>query len=239
MYGYYKSPLNPLRISKNGIHLQIEKDGNTLHYERTVLNESIEKILLTKDCGIIINPIETQKIRNQVTPYLLIEFEKSVFVEPKGTNNAYITFPVDIGIFISGHKNYDLLDIFTLARQKYTLYGTPRNGVICKYHRSPVLTSIPTNVDPLINGVMKLKLINTTDAWIEITKSVFDSHEMKVYFNETLVSMRANMKILNEKIAETEFINSGIKKGMKKSLEIFEPAKITVTQKKYTMEEGL
>lgn len=239
MYGYYKSPLNPLRISKDGIHLQIKKDGNTLHYERTILNDSIEKILLTKDCGIIINPIEAHKIRNQVTPYLLIEFEKSVFVEPKGTNIVYITFPIDIGVFISGHKNYDLLDIFTLAKQKYTLYGDPRNGVICKYHKSPVLTSIPTNLNPLINGVVKLKLINTTDAWIEITKSVFDSHEMKVYFNEALVSMRANMKILNEKIAETEFVNSGIKRGMKKSLEIFEPAKITVTQKKFSMEEGL
>ncbi|NYT03287.1 MAG: hypothetical protein GKC00_01120 [Candidatus Methanofastidiosa archaeon] len=62
---------------------------------------------------------------------------------------------------------------------------------------------------------------------------------MKVYFNEALVSMRANMKILSEKIAETEFVNSGIKRGMKKALEVFEPAKITVSQKKFTMEEGL
>jgi len=239
MYGYYKSPLNPLRISKDGVHLQIKKDGNNLHYERTILNDSVEKILLTKDCGIIINPIETNKIRNQVTPYLLIEFEKSVFVEPKGTNNVYVTFPVDIGVFISGHKNYDLLDVFTLARQKYTLYGDPRSGVICKYHKSPVFTSIPTDMNPLINGVMKLKLINTTDDWIEITKSVFDTHEMKVYFNETLVSMKANMKVISEKIAETEFVNSGIKKGMKKALEVFEPSKIAVSQKKFTMEEGL
>lgn len=238
MYGYYRSPLNPLRISKDGVHLQIKKDGNNLHYERTILNDSVEKILLTKDCGIIINPIETNKIRNQVTPYLLIEFDKSVFVEPKGTNSVYITFPVDIGVFISGHKNYDLLDVFTLAKQKYTLYGDPRSGVICKYHKSPVFTSMPTDVNPLINGVMKLKLINTTEDWIEITKSVFDSHEMKVFFDETLVSMKANMKVISEKIAETEFVNSGIKKGMKKALEIFEPSKIAVSQKKYTMEEG-
>ena len=239
MYGYYKSPLNPLRISKEGIHLQIEKDGNTLRYERTSPNESIEEILLTKDCGIIINPIEAQKIHKQVSQYLLIEFEKSVFVEPKDTNNIYLTFPIDIGVFISGRKNYDLLDTFTLAKQKYTLYGDPRNGVICKYHKSPVFTSLPNNLNPLINGVMKLKLINTTDDWIEITKSVFDSHEMKVYFNVALVSMRAHMKILSEKIAETEFINSGVKRGMKKALEVFEPSKITVSQKKFTMEEGL
>jgi len=119
------------------------------------------------------------------------------------------------------------------------LYGNPRNGVICKYHKSPVFTSIPSDVNPLINGLMKLKLINTTDRWIEVTKSVFDSYEMKVYFNENLVSMKANMKILTEKIAETEFVDSGIKKGMKKALEMFESTKIAVTQKKYTMEDGI
>ncbi len=239
MYGYYKSPLNPLRLSKEGIHLQIEKDGDHLRYERTSSTESIEKILLTKDCGIIINPIEAQKLNKQVSQYLLIEFEKSVFVEPKDTTSIYLTFPVEIGVFISGRKNYELLDSFTLARQKYTLYGDPRNGVICKYHKSPVFTSIPNNLNRLINGVMKLKLINTTDEWVEVTKSIFDSHEMKVYFDANLVSMKANMKILTQKIAETELVNSGIKKGMKKALEVFEPTRINVTQKKFTMEEGL
>ncbi|NMA30856.1 MAG: DUF432 domain-containing protein [Candidatus Methanofastidiosa archaeon] len=134
MYGYYKSPLHPLRISKEGVNLLIEKDGNNLRYKRTSSNETVEKILLTKDCGIIINPIEVLKFQKQLAQYQLIEFEKSVFVEPRDTNNIYLTFPVDIGIFISGRKNYDLLDTFTFAKQKYTLYGTPRDGVICKYH---------------------------------------------------------------------------------------------------------
>ncbi|NMA30855.1 MAG: DUF432 domain-containing protein [Candidatus Methanofastidiosa archaeon] len=86
---------------------------------------------------------------------------------------------------------------------------------------------------------MKLKLINTTDTWIEVTKSVFDSQEMKVYFNENLVSIRATMKILSGKIAETEFISAGIKRGMKKSLEVLESGRIVVSQKKFIMEEGL
>lgn len=239
MYGYYKSPLHPLRISKEGVNLLIEKDGNNLRYKRTSSNETVEKILLTKDCGIIINPIEVLKFQKQLAQYQLIEFEKSVFVEPRDTNNIYLTFPVDIGIFISGRKNYDLLDTFTFAKQKYTLYGTPRNGVICKYHKSPVFTSLPSNLNPLVDGVMKLKLINTTDTWIEVTKSVFDSQEMKVYFNENLVSIRATMKILSGKIAETEFISAGIKRGMKKSLEVLESGRIVVSQKKFIMEEGL
>ena len=80
MYGYYKSPLNPLRILKDNIHLSIEKDGNTLLYKRTCLNESIEKLLLTKDCGIIINPVEPLKTPKEVTPHLLIEFEKGILL---------------------------------------------------------------------------------------------------------------------------------------------------------------
>ena len=108
-----------------------------------------------------------------------------------------------------------------------------------QYHKSPVFTSLPNNLNPLVDGVMKLKLINTTDTWIEVTKSVFDSQEMKVYFNESLVSIRATMKILSGKIAETEFISSGIKRGMKKSLEVLESGRIVASQKKFIMEEGL
>ena len=238
MYGYYKSPLNPLRILKDNIHLSIEKDGNTLLYKRTCLNESIEKLLLTKDCGIIINPVEPLKTPKEVTPHLLIEFEKGSFIEPKGTSNIYLTFPIDIGVFISGRKNYDLLDVFSLSKQKYTLYGDPRNGVICKYYKSPVYTSIPEDIDPFIEGVMRLKIFNTTDNWIEVKIGIFDAHAMKIYFNEKFVSLRVNMKISTEKTAETEFIDSGIKKGMKKSLEVFTWTKIPVANKKYVMGEG-
>ncbi len=238
MYGYYKPPLNPLRISKGGINLSIEKENNYLQYKRTCCDSSVEKLLLTEDCGIIINPVEPLKTPKDVTPYLLIDFEKAVFVEPKGVSKIYITFPVDIGIFISGHKNYDLLDVFTLAMQKFTLYGDPGSGIICKYHKSPIYTSLPEEINILSEGIMRLIIINTTDRWEEITKFVFDSHGMKIYFDEKLVSLKANMKLITDNIAETDFVDSGIQKGMKKSLEVYTVAKLPVTLKRFTMEEG-
>ena len=85
---------------------------------------------------------------------------------------------------------------------------------------------------------MRLKIFNTTDNWIEVKIGIFDAHAMKIYFNEKFVSLRVNMKISTEKTAETEFIDSGIKKGMKKSLEVFTWTKIPVANKKYVMGEG-
>lgn len=238
MYGYYRSPLSPLRISKEGVNLSIEKDNNHLEYQRTCCDSSVSKLLLTEDCGIIINPVEPLKTPKDITPYILIDFEKSIFVEPKGVSKIYLTFPIDIGVFISGHKNYDLLDVFSLAKQKFTLYGDPGSGVICKYHKSPIYTSVPEQVNILIEGIVRLKIINTTDKWEEVTKCVFDSHGMKIYFDEKLVSLKANMKLSTDKIAETDFMDSGINKGMKKSLEIYTLAKIPVTLKRFIMEEG-
>ncbi|KYC48093.1 MAG: hypothetical protein AMQ74_01633 [Candidatus Methanofastidiosum methylothiophilum] len=239
MYGYYKSPLTPLRISKECIQLSVEKEGKNLHYIRKCLDKSIEKILLSKDCGIIINPIEPLNTPKYITPYLLIEFEKAVFVEPKGTVNIFLTFPIEIGVFIYGRKGYDILDIFTLAKNKFTLYGDPRNGIVCKYYKSDIYTSIPNEKDPMIEGIMRLKLINSTENWAEINKAVFDAREMKVYFDENLVSTKANMKLLSLKSAETEFVSSGIKKGMKSSIEVLHPGRLPVTTKKYLMEDGL
>ncbi len=239
MYGYYKSPLTPLRVSKECINLSIKKEGKNLHYTRSCFDESIEKILLSKDCGIIINPIEPLNTPKYITPFLLIELEKSVFVEPKGTNNIFLTFPIEIGVFIYGRKGYDILDLFTLAKNKFTLYGDPRNGIVCKYYKSGVYSSLPNNKDPMIEGVMKLKLINSTENWVEITEAVFDAREMKVYFDENLVSTKANMKIISNKSAETEFVSSAIKKGMKSSIEVLAPGRLPVTTKKYLMEDGL
>ncbi len=239
MYGYYKFPLTPLRIAKEGIHLSIEKEGKNLHYKRICFNESVEKVLLSKDYSIIINPIEPLNTPKYITPYLLIEFENSILVEPKGSNNIFLTFPIEIGVFIYGKKGYDLLDLFTLAKNKFTLYGDPRNGIICKYHKSKLYNSTPNNKNCMVEGVMKLKLINSTETWIEITKAVFDAREMKVYFDENLVSTKANMRIISSKTAETEFIKSGIKKGMKNSIEVLAPGRLPVTTKKYLMEDGL
>jgi len=57
---------------------------------------------------------------------------KPCFFREEQEGRFFLTFPIEIGIFISdrGDKNLQLLDVLSLARQKFTLYGEVSNGVL-------------------------------------------------------------------------------------------------------------
>ena len=228
----------PLRISQEGISLSVERTVGGLLYKRECMDEEVENFLLSSNSKILINPVEPLNKPKELTPFLLIEFERSIFVEPAAKRKIFIKFPVEIGVFISGKKRFQILDVITLARQKFTLYGDVRSGVICKYWKSEVYSTIP-DTKPIHEGVMELNMTNTTAKWVEVEKAVFNAYGMKIYYNDDMVAMMANMKIMSEGIAETDFINSPIEKGMKKSLEIYAARKIPVITTKFLMEEGI
>ena len=104
-------------------------------------------------------------------------------VEPGATQKIYAKYPLEIGVFISRNENFKILDIFTLMKQKFTLYGGPSRGVICKYWRSAVYSSIPS-VNPIHEGVVELSITNTSAKWVEVTKAVFNAYGMKMYYSD-------------------------------------------------------
>lgn len=234
----YKIYNIPFKIEKEGIHLSIEKEADIYLYRREIPDENEEKVLLSSDSKILINPIEPLNKPKDITPYLLIEFEKPLVVEPRVTKNIFIKFPIEIGVFISANRNFEILDVLALAGQKYTLYGDSRNGLICKYWKSGVYSSIPT-ANPIYEGVAEVSVTNATNYWVEVTKAVFNAYDMKIYYDDDMVSMKAKMKILGEEMAETDFVDQPLKEGMKKSLEIYRTKKISVIGPKFMMEGGL
>ena len=72
----------PLSIVREGISLSIERNGDGLLYKRKCMDEEVENIFLSSNSKVLINPIEPLHMPKELTPYLLIEFEKSIFIEP-------------------------------------------------------------------------------------------------------------------------------------------------------------
>lgn len=225
-------------VTKEGIAISIQKDGKNLIYHRDCLGEKVEKHLLANKGKILVNPVEPVNIPKALTPNLLIEFEKALVSKPKKTRTIFLKFPLEIGVYISTDTDFELLDIFSLTNQKFTLYGDPRNGVICKYWKSPVYPTIPS-LSILQEGIIELTITNSNSHWIELTKAVFNAYGMKVYYNKTTSSMKANINIKTKETAETEFIDTPLQKGMKKSLEIYASRKISIVKPKFIMEFGL
>jgi uncharacterized protein len=202
MYGHYDPPFS---VEKEGISISVEKNEKTWIYKRTFGTDKVEKRIIGDGKHIIINPVEPLNTPKEITPNLLIEFEKSLLLAGGTRKKIFLTFPIEIGVFISdeGNKNLHLLDVLTLARQKFTLYGSVSNGIICKHWKSGIYSNSPSS-NPLQEGVMELTLRNTTSEWVSISKAVFNAYGMKIYYDVD-VFMMAHMDILSKDTAETGF----------------------------------
>ncbi len=238
MANIYGTHSIPVEIKNEQIDITLEKHKDRIVYRRICVGEEIEKLVLRPDATIHINPIEPVNLPKEITPHLLIEFERSFIVGPKQTRELFVSFPVEIGIYISDNKNFEVIDILTVAKKKFTLYGEPQSGVICKYWKSNVYTSKPS-VNPLYEGILKINVKNLMNMWNEITKIVLNAYGMKIYYNDKMVCMNANMKVLGKTTAETDFINSPIDKKMKKSLELYTLRKLPIVSAKFVMEQGI
>ena len=235
MYGQYDVPFTE---EHEGILLSVEKEGAHFIYKRQCLEESAEKILAISEGKVIVNPIEPLTKPKELTPYFLIAFRRKVIIEPKATQRLYLKFPIEIGAYISYQGEFKLLDSFSLMKPKFTLYGTPGKGFICKYHKSDIFPAKP-EADPLQEGVLGLTITNGTSNWIEVGQAVFNAYGMKIYFNDTLVSMKSTMEIRGGEIAETEFVDAPLEPEMKKSLEVYRVKKLSLATTKFVMESGI
>ena len=232
-FGYHNIPL----VMKGGnAILAVDRKKDGLVYRRKSLKGDREKLLLTKMGQLLVEPIEPVNTPGNMTPYLLIEFENPVMIEPRASRTVYVKFPIELGISISDGTRSEVIDIFSLKFQKYTLYGTPRGGTICKHWSSPVSLSIP-NANPLLEGVMELRIRNILNRWIEVTKAVFDAVGMKLYYNENRVSMKA--RITSPLVAETTFIDAPIVSKMSKAADYFTGKMLAPMSVKYMMEMGI
>jgi len=235
MFGQYDIPIS---IEQEEITLSVQKEGESLLYRRACLGETVEKMLVAGGGKILLNPVEPVNRPKSLASYLLIELEKTMQIAPKGTRDIFLTFPVEIAVFIPSNEEFEVIDVFTLPRQKFTLYGDPINGVICKYWKSSIYTTEPS-LKPMQEGIIGLTITNTTTGWVEVTKAVFNAYGMKVYYDDERAAMKADMRLKGGQSAETEFIDEPVAEGMTKSLEMYTARKLSVNKKKYIMEFGL
>lgn len=236
MYRQYEVPFKCEETE--GISVSVGKEGDHLIYRRECLEERVEKILAMERGKVNINPVEPLTTPKEITPYFLVEFERAMMVEPGATKTLFVRFPIEMGVYVFANEKFERLDTFSLVKQKFTLYGDPRQGIICKYWKTDVYVSAP-EADPFHEGIMELKLVNNQSDWIQVTQAVFNAYGMKIYYDNDRVSMKAQMEIGGAGIAETEFIDSPLEPGMKKALEVYRAGKLSMATTKFTMELGL
>ncbi len=225
MYGIYD--LRNFQVNLNGVELVIDEEDGVKVYRRG----SVVKYIFAESGRVIVNPVEPVNLPKNVTRYLLVDLKKSVVVEPKAACKINLTFPIEIAVILAGKKSLEVLDVFSFVKQKYTLYGDPRNGVICRYWQSGVFEE----ESPYIAGKLEVEIENSSGEWVEVSKLVFDVYGMKIYYGDGGVSSFARMNVVSEKVAETEFVD---KRVGKKSVELYVARKIPMVGRRFVMEWG-
>ncbi len=228
----------PFRLDLPGVSIKLEKRNHYLQYSRSGAGGIVEKSILTEKGEMLLRPAEPSYINMAISTSLMIEFEQAIVLKPRSSREVMVTFPLElVSVFGSGREGDNIIDIFTLAPHKFTLYGNVKDGLICKYWKSDVHNEVP-QVNPLLEGVMVINVQNPGSNWVEIGRAVFSVYGMKIYYSPELVSLNTAMKVINEFSAETNMLDKPFRKGMKKVPEQFFNVKLLGQQGRLIMEEG-
>lgn len=193
--------------------------------------------ILSAASPLLVTPVEPVTQPRDITHYLLIELEKSLFLAPESVFTGFLTFPLEIGVYITAKEHVELIDAFTFSAPKYTLYGTPSSGVVCRWWKSSVSKEVP-DVSFFTEGVMKVTFQNTVGEWVELRKVVFDAYGMQIFYRET-ACMHSSVRVLSTSMARTSFSETPFAEGMEKAVKLFTVRKIPIVEKDYVMEWGL
>ena len=221
-------------LKEDDIEIIVEGEGKKKRYFRRAGKDEIEKIIFADGGNLVVCPVEPVNLpQDGVAEHLLIELNKPLIIEPGVKNTIFVKFPIEIGVFLVDKRDVELIDIFTRIKPKYTLYGPPESGIICKWWKSDIFDDKPS-VKKLYEGILKVDISNKYYEWVELTKMVFDAYSMKIFYNHSAY-IHAHLIIVNKTIGETTFITRR-PKDMQGSLDIYISRGVKKLEKKFIME---
>ena len=234
MFGRYDRCFS---ITGPEIRVQIEERNQLPCYIRDCNADHLEKFLINDYDAIHIHPVEPVNLPAEITHFLEISFP-TIVLPPLSDKRIFLKFPVEIGVFFETHGKMHLLDIFSLAPTKFSLYGSPSSGYITRWYRSDLYPEIPVT-DMSREGVLELSLINQCSSTIEISRVVLNSHYMQIYYGDH-VGMTGKMTIVSSIIAETTFVSISPSGCVNRSIDLYTARNFSVGQSKgFLMDAGM
>lgn len=212
-------------VNFSRLTISIEQNMDMYRYHRELGKWKRDTNLSVKDGRMLLHPVEPLYLPEAVTDYLEIRFDE-VMIEPRGTSIIFLTFPIEIGVFIQTAGTTSILDVVSFKTPKYSLYGNANRGVITRWHKSSV-SAYPPRVPNYMEGVLRLQIENATDDWVTVSRAVIHEKGMQIYFDEHFVSMAAEMLITNTYTAAVTGIDRPLHEGMTRSLRMYESRRST------------
>lgn len=236
MFGRYEYPC---RFDEGGVAFCIKKEGSHYRYRRSCGDSGADIIITLGEAELSVHPIEPVHLPKEVTRFLEIEFPM-VTVAPESGTVIYLTFPLEIGVIMSYKNESHLLDVFSKAIPKYSLYGTPVSGVITRFWKSSATDKLP-EPDNGVTGTLRLRVTNMGKGWVDVGRVVLDVTFMPIYFGP-FVSLAAEMLVYSQDLAETHVLSEPLAGGMQEAIQIITSNRlrlISAEAKGFLMDHGV
>lgn len=169
------------KVSINNHVIVVEKEGEIAHYYRYVNGEVRVSKTIVKPVRFELVPFYPVMLPIRFTNYILVELSRNILVPSKGEVTIYVKIPVNLAVYAYGrHRRFKIIDVFSINKIKYTLYGIPDRGIVARYWRSPPNVDLP---EPMMGEAIALVNIrNRYDGWVEIGKILLDSQILRLYY---------------------------------------------------------
>lgn len=235
MYGTYRGDVS---LSYDGITLETRTEGGLVSYRRTCNGEVVEKVLATPPEALLVHPVPPLYLPKAVARHLEVSFPP-VVVGPGEEAIIYLTFPLETGVFAGTAGSYDVLDIFSKQKAKYTQYGSGNGGKIARWCESRVSPS-PPGIDCHSGAVLELSVRNQSRSFTEVRRAVFEDTTIYLYFDKDTVFMTGIMEVFSDTVAETRTLKKPPREGMQNALPPFAARNLLPVEKgRFMMEFGV
>jgi hypothetical protein len=234
----------PYRFEKGDLSLSLEMREGHYQYTRDLAGDRSEKAISVGLSRLLVHPVEPFNTGPAKVTHLELEFPPLI-LEAGATETFFLTFPIEVGVFVEGLRETEALDVFSVERPKYSLYGSPHQGIVTRFARSGRHRDVPP-VDGAREGVLKLAIRNSLSEWTRVSRLVVDEAQIHLYVSE-FASMMAMMRITGREVAEVTGVDRAMKGGMNRAHDLFTARRILrlgtssipgVERKGFLMEAG-
>jgi uncharacterized protein len=236
----------PWQAERGPLSLSLEMQEGHYQYRRDLAGEKVERSISAGLSRLLVHPVEPFGAGTGLANHLELEFP-SLTLEPGAIETIFLTFPVEVGVFVEGLRETEVVDVIRVQRPKYSLYGSTRKGIITRFGRSGRHRDVPP-VDGIREGVLKLAIRNSFSDWIRVSRVVLPEDQIYLYTGG-YAAMLAMMRITGKDTAEIMGVDRPLAGGMGRALDVFTARRIHrlgatpklpgMDKKGFLMEEGV
>ncbi len=185
MFGEYKLS-GELFIEKHGLKISVkETTKGIFKYYRCFQNISTIKTVVSENPYLGIYPLPPIGLRPFTVEHVYLKLRSPITLSPNKKTEIYFKAPANIGVTVLENEKHIIIDNISLVKEKYALYGPIESGVLCRFYVTDAY-----NKEPLITlseAVVKAKVINESNNFIEISKLIIPVSGAKLFYSSEQV----------------------------------------------------